>query len=207
MSTPNTSDEWNNILHLFNISHFSFICCAKNCSLASCTRTMAKRMQEQEGEERIVAKWKLTLNLASLVSTNSSTVQSPIASKSSWILKAPCQKWLDKYRETWSKRIQSRRSFEFSSMAIRRSSGWTYEETRRFRKLRHQRQSQNLSTQFLFLRIQIAYRTWRMFSRLRQRYGLSPRDKMGNRCERSFLGYIHVRHSLSSSSSGDRLYG
>ena len=51
-----TRDEWNNLLHLFNISHFSSTCCAKNSSLISCTKTMAKRMQEQKGEEIIVAK-------------------------------------------------------------------------------------------------------------------------------------------------------
>ena len=51
-----TRDEWNNLLHLFNISHLSSTCCAKNSSLISCTKTMAKRMQEQKGEEIIVAK-------------------------------------------------------------------------------------------------------------------------------------------------------
>ena len=50
-----TRDEWNNLLHLFNISHFSSICCAKNSSLMSCTKTMAKRMQEPKEEERSVA--------------------------------------------------------------------------------------------------------------------------------------------------------
>ena len=29
-------DEWKNLLCLFNISHFSFLCCAKNFSLTSC---------------------------------------------------------------------------------------------------------------------------------------------------------------------------
>ena len=38
-------------------------------------------MQEQEGENRIVAKPKPTMNLVSLVSTSSSAVQGPIASK------------------------------------------------------------------------------------------------------------------------------
>ena len=47
---------------------------------------MAKRIQEQKGEEKIVAKSKPTLNLASLVSANSSTVQSPIALKSAGYL-------------------------------------------------------------------------------------------------------------------------
>ena len=53
---------------------------------------MAKRMQEQEGDNRIVAKSKpTTMNLAFSVSTSSSTVNSPIASKSPGILKAPCR--------------------------------------------------------------------------------------------------------------------
>ena len=61
-----TRDEWNNLLHLFNISHFSSTCCAKNSSLLSCPKTMAKRMQEQQEEERIVAKSKPTaMNLSS----------------------------------------------------------------------------------------------------------------------------------------------
>ena len=47
----------NNLLHLFNISHFSSLCCAKNFSLLSCTtERMAKKMQEQKDENRIVAK-------------------------------------------------------------------------------------------------------------------------------------------------------
>ena len=48
-------------------------------------------MQEVTGEERIVAKSKPTLNLASHAATSSSVVQSPIASKSPGILTAPCQ--------------------------------------------------------------------------------------------------------------------
>ena len=55
-----TRYEWNNLLHLFNISHSSSTCCAQNSSLISCTKTMAKRMQEQKGEARSVAKSKST---------------------------------------------------------------------------------------------------------------------------------------------------
>ena len=33
-----TRDEWNNLLHLFNISHFSSTCCAENSSVISCTQ-------------------------------------------------------------------------------------------------------------------------------------------------------------------------
>ena len=47
-----TRDEWNNLLHLFNISHFSSTCCTKNFSLISCS-TMAKRIQYQKEGERV----------------------------------------------------------------------------------------------------------------------------------------------------------
>ena len=33
-----TRDEWNNLHHLFNISHDGSTCCAKNSSLISCAR-------------------------------------------------------------------------------------------------------------------------------------------------------------------------
>ena len=45
-----TRDGWNNLFHLLNTSHFSSTCCAKISSLISCTKTVAKRMQEQKGE-------------------------------------------------------------------------------------------------------------------------------------------------------------
>ena len=51
-----TRDEWNNLLQLFNVSHFRSTCCAKNSSLISCSKTMAKRMREQKEEEIILAK-------------------------------------------------------------------------------------------------------------------------------------------------------
>ena len=41
-----TRDEWNNLLHLYNISHFSSTCCTKNFSLTSCS-TVAKGIQDQ----------------------------------------------------------------------------------------------------------------------------------------------------------------
>ena len=80
-----TRDEWNNLLHLLIISHFSIL-------RDSCAETMAKRMQEHERENRIVAKSKpTTMNLAFTVSTSSSTVQNLVASKSLGILKALCR--------------------------------------------------------------------------------------------------------------------
>ena len=56
-------------------------------------KKMAKRMQEQEEEDRIVAKSKpMAMNLTSTDSTSSSFVNHPIASKSPGILKGLCRR-------------------------------------------------------------------------------------------------------------------
>ena len=85
-----TRDEWNNLLHLFDISHFSSLCCAENFSLISCSERVEKRMQQEQSEEhRVVAKSRpMVMNLVISVPTCSSSVNSPIASKSWRILKA-----------------------------------------------------------------------------------------------------------------------
>ena len=84
-----TRDEWNILLHLFNISHFSSTRYAKNFCLFSCIERMAKSMQEQSKENRVVANFRPTaMNLTSSVATSSSSVNSPIASRSPGILKA-----------------------------------------------------------------------------------------------------------------------
>ena len=76
-----TRDEWNNLQHLFNISHFSSTCCGKNSSFISCTNKMANRVQEQKKEERIVAKSRLTaMNLSLSVAASSSSAKNPITS-------------------------------------------------------------------------------------------------------------------------------
>ena len=49
-----TRDEWNHLLSLFNISHFSS---------TACTAAMAKRLQQDSGEERVTAKSKPMMNL------------------------------------------------------------------------------------------------------------------------------------------------
>ena len=80
-----TRDEWNNLLRLLNISHFSSTCCTKNFSLTSCS-TMAKRIQDQKEKEGVVSKSRpAVMNISSFIATSSSTASSPIASKSSWM--------------------------------------------------------------------------------------------------------------------------
>ena len=51
-----TRDEWNHLLCLFNISHFSS---------AECSEVMLKRTQKDSGEQRITAKSKPMMNLVS----------------------------------------------------------------------------------------------------------------------------------------------
>ena len=60
-------DEWNHLLNLFNISHFS---------PTVCFAAMATRFQQDSGEERVTAKSKPMMNLIartpSVVSTSTS---------------------------------------------------------------------------------------------------------------------------------------
>ena len=75
-----TRDEWNNLLHSCNISHFSSTCCAKDSRLISCTKKTAKRVQEQK-EERTVAKSRPTvMNLSSKIPASSSSAKNLITS-------------------------------------------------------------------------------------------------------------------------------
>ena len=65
-----TRDEWNHLLCLFNISHFSS---------TVCSAAMAKRFQQDSGEERVTAKSKPMMNLIARTPSvvSSSTSVSP----------------------------------------------------------------------------------------------------------------------------------
>ena len=65
-----TRDEWNHLLTLFNISHFSS---------TSCIAAMAKRAQQDSGEGRVTAKSRLMMNLTArtLAFVSSSTSANP----------------------------------------------------------------------------------------------------------------------------------
>ena len=65
-----TRDEWNHLLCLFNISHFSSTVCSE---------TMAKRSQHDSGEERVTAKSRPMINLIARTPSHvsSSTSVSP----------------------------------------------------------------------------------------------------------------------------------
>ena len=68
-----TRDEWDHLLCLFNISHFS--------SINKC-KAMLKRTQEDAGEERVTAKSKPMMNLVSQCSVRSPDVLASTASES-----------------------------------------------------------------------------------------------------------------------------
>ena len=68
-----TRDEWNHLLCVFNISHFS----STNCS-----EMMSKRTQKDSSEERVTAKSKPMMNLVSRCSERTLDVLASVASES-----------------------------------------------------------------------------------------------------------------------------
>ena len=74
-----TRDEWNHLLCLFNISHFS------------CSEVMSKRTQKDSGEERVTAKSKPMMNLVSRCSERTPDVLPSTASESLVKTRHECQ--------------------------------------------------------------------------------------------------------------------
>ena len=85
-----TRDEWNHLLCLFDISHFS----STNCS-----EVMSKRTQGDAGAERITAKSKPMMNLASRYSTRDPDVLASTASESLGETKSESQVPLSSWNE------------------------------------------------------------------------------------------------------------
>ena len=70
-----TRDEWNHLLCLFNISHFSSTVCSE---------AMAKRLQQDSGEERVTAKSRPMMSLIARVPSNVSSSTSVNPGKRSY---------------------------------------------------------------------------------------------------------------------------
>ena len=68
-----TREEWNHLLCLFNISHFSS---------AECSEVMSKRTQKESGEERVTAKSRPMMSLIARSSERAPSALSSTASKS-----------------------------------------------------------------------------------------------------------------------------
>ena len=86
-----TRDEWDHLLCLFNICHFSS---------TDCSEVMSKRTQEESGEERVTAKSRPMMSLAaSAPSTlSSSASESPV--KRSYESQSPLSMQAEKYDRT-----------------------------------------------------------------------------------------------------------
>ena len=90
-----TRDEWNHLLCLFNISHFSS---------TNCLEVMSKRTQEGAGEERVTAKSKPMMNLVSRCSERTPDVLACTASKSAGKTRyeshLPLSSWTEQHLRT-----------------------------------------------------------------------------------------------------------
>ena len=214
-----TRDEWNSLLHLFNISHFGLLCCSQNFSLTSSTKTMAKRMQGQAGSWQSQSRRRWTWLSLSRQVLRLCRIQ--LRRKARGYSKHPVEQIGQVQGNMTQKKTQWRRSVEFTGMAKRCSSGcryeetrrdrrrpgtrelsWRftkYEETRRFRKLRNRRRWRNLAAQSPKI------------NKLRAAHGEGFLDRARRIKWRTSMwtqvyGYIHVCHTSSCSSSWLRLH-
>ena len=202
------------------ISHVThgtiFFFCSQSFSLTSCTGTMAKRMQEQEGVTRNVATSKPTMNMASFVSTSSWIVQNAVENPGD--TQSTLSNRFVKYRETWRERTQSRRSVEFSRMVL--AVGM-----RKLVATEEDQEHQNYPEVSVCTRKLVASGNWetegsdkvwphnlhvstnylmhmeKVFPIARQRYGLSPTDQMKDFDVKTVLWVIFMSVTLQRCSS------
>ena len=90
-----TRNEWNHLLCLFNISHFSSI---------NSLKSMSKRTQEDAGEERVTAKSKPMMNLVSRCRVRDPIVFASTASESPGNTKSesqnvPLSSWTEQHHK------------------------------------------------------------------------------------------------------------
>ena len=90
-----TRHEWNHLLCLFGISHFSS---------TNCLEVMSKRTQEDAGEERVTAKSKPMMNLVSRCSERTPDVLASTASespgKTRYESQLPLSSWTEQHLRT-----------------------------------------------------------------------------------------------------------
>ena len=90
-----TRDEWNHLLCLFNISHFSSI---------NCSEVMSKRTQKDSGDERVTAKSKPMMNSVSRCSETTPDVLASTASESPRKTRhesqQPLSSWTEQHQRT-----------------------------------------------------------------------------------------------------------
>ena len=115
-----TRDEWNHLLCLFNISHFSS---------TNCLEVMSKRTQEDAGEERVTAKSKPMMNLVSRCSVRDPNVLASTASespgKTRYESQIPLSSWNEQQPRT-GRPVMGARSSNYSEWNI--DEKWSSQE-------------------------------------------------------------------------------
>ena len=86
-----TRDEWNHLLCLVNISHFSS---------TDCSEVMSKRTQEESGEERVTAKSKPMMSSTARAPSTLSSSASESPEKISYESQSPLRVQAEKYDRT-----------------------------------------------------------------------------------------------------------
>ena len=86
-----TRDEWNHLLSLFNISHFSS---------TDCSEVMSKRTQEESGEERVTGKSRPMMGLIARAPSTLSSSASESPGKRSYESQSPLSMQAEKYDRT-----------------------------------------------------------------------------------------------------------
>ena len=118
-----TRDEWNHLLYLFNISHFSSTVCSE---------VMSKRTQKESGEERVTAKSRPMMSLIARAPSNLSSSASESPEKRSYESQSPWSAKAEKYdrtvtpvvgRDTSHEPVHHHKQFVGSSYSAR-YSGW-----------------------------------------------------------------------------------
>ena len=118
-----TRDEWNHLLCLFNISHFS---------PTVCSEVMAKRTQQYSGEERVTAKSRVMMSLIARAPSTLSSSASESPGKKSYESQSPWSAKAEKDdrtvqpvvgRDTTHEPVHHHKQFVENSYSAR-CSGW-----------------------------------------------------------------------------------
>ena len=96
-----TRDEWNHLMCLFNISHFSSTVCSE---------AMAKRVQQDSGEERVTVKPRPMMSLIARAPSTLSSSASESPGKKSYEIQSPWSAKAEKEDRTGRPVVDSHKS-------------------------------------------------------------------------------------------------
>ena len=107
-----TRDEWNHLLCIFNVSHFS---------VTFCSEAMAQRVQQDSGEERVTAESRPMMSLIERAPSNLSSSASESPGKKSYGNQSPWSATADKEDRTEQPVVDGLKQFTESSFSARYS--------------------------------------------------------------------------------------